>query len=69
LRQIEEHDREQPKEEMRLPKFRSSADPARADHKQYLGENKVAQSQGLLKGGALLFDIALCTIESGCHDF
>ena len=52
---------------MRLAEFRGGADPARADHKQNLRQNEIAQCQRLFKGGALLFNVAFCAIELGCH--
>ena len=52
---------------MRLAEFRSGADPARADHKQNLRQNEIAQCQRLFKGGALLFNVAFCAIEFADH--
>ena len=67
LRNVEEQNCEQPEEEMRLSEFRGSADPARADDKQNLRQNEIAQSQRLFEGGALLFNVAFCAIESRAH--
>src|SRR5437762_9678778 len=52
---------------MRLAKFRGSANPARANYKQDLRQNEIAQSQRLFEGDALLFNIAFCSIDFADH--
>src|SRR5437764_10307175 len=52
---------------MRLAKFRGSANPARANYKQDLRQNEIAQCQRLFEGDALLFNIAFCSIDFADH--
>src|SRR2546423_14291751 len=52
---------------MRLTKFRGSANPARANYKQDLRQNEIAQCQRLFEGDALLFNIAFCSIDFADH--
>ena len=64
---VEEHNRQQPEEQMRLAELRCGADPARTDDEKNLRENEIAQSQRLFEGGALLFNVAFCAIERSLH--
>src|SRR6266478_5772080 len=52
---------------MRLPELCRGADPTRADHKQNLRENEIAQTQRLFESDALLFNVAFCAVEFADH--
>ena len=47
LRNVEKQNREQPKEKMRLSELRRGADPARADNKENLRQNEIAETERL----------------------
>jgi hypothetical protein len=47
LRNVEEHDGEQPEKEMGLTELRRGADPAGADDEKDLGEGEIEKTQRL----------------------
>src|SRR5439155_9741105 len=67
LRNVEEQNRKQPKEEMRRSQLGSGADPGRADYKENLGEREIAQSERFFECNAVLFDIAFSAVQPDCH--
>ena len=67
LRNVEEHNREEPEEEMRLAELRCGADPARADHEKNLRQDQIAETEWFFERDALFLDIAFSAIEFGSH--
>ena len=67
LRNVEEQNGEQPKEKMRLSKFRRGPDPARANHKENLRQDQVSEAKWLLERATMLFDAALFAVDRDMH--
>ena len=64
---VEEQNGQQPKKEMCLSKLGGGADPARADDKEDLRENQIAQTERLFESSAVSFDLAFRAVEFGGH--